>query len=110
MFLVNCLLRKDCLKNLVSLLQMHRHLTYCKKPSKCRFNFPHPPRYSNTDSTVSQYDGSEDVTKCLGSVRKLLVEGKTDVSINKLLAMANTNRNDYEKAIYQLSHLVVWLY
>ena len=32
-------------------------------------------------------------------MRKLLVEGKTDVSIDELLAMANTNRNDYEKAI-----------
>ena len=87
------------LKNLVSLLQMHRHSTYCKKTGKCRFKFPHPPSTQTLIAQCPDNDDTEDVTKCLGSVRKLLVEGKTDVSIDKLLAMANTNRNDYEKAI-----------
>ena len=35
----------------------------------------------------------------MANVRKIFVEGKTDVSIDELLAMANTNRNNYEKAI-----------
>jgi len=31
------------LKELVLLLQQHKHSSYCKKNKKCQFNFPHPP-------------------------------------------------------------------
>ena len=83
----------------MSVLQMHQHSTYCKKTGKFRFKFPHPPSTQTLIAQCPDNDDTEDVTKCLGSVRKLLVEGKTDVSIDELLAMANTNWNDYEKAI-----------
>ncbi len=31
------------LKELVLMLQQHRHSSYCKRNRQCRFNFPHPP-------------------------------------------------------------------
>ena len=58
------------LKNLVSLLQMHRHSTYCKKTGKCRFKFPHPPSTQTLIAQCPDNDDTEDVTKRLGSVRK----------------------------------------
>ena len=31
------------LKDLVLLLQQHKHASYCKRGNRCRFSFPHPP-------------------------------------------------------------------
>jgi hypothetical protein len=88
------------LKDLVTLLQRHRHSKYCKRSGRCRFHFPHPP----TNNTVIAYPNSDDsvidkVNKTLANVRKLLVEGKTDVSIDELLSLANVSPEDYKTAI-----------
>lgn len=57
---ISCAIPKEegKLKELVLLLQQHKHSSYCKKNSKCRFNFPHPPSSKtlvtqpNPDSSV----------------------------------------------------------
>ena len=38
------------LKDLVLLLQQHRHSSYCKRNNVCRFAFPHPPSFNHTNS------------------------------------------------------------
>ena len=45
----------DCkLKELVLMLQRHRHSSYCKRNKRCRFNFPHPPSPSTVIQTWGQ--------------------------------------------------------
>ena len=91
------------LKDLVTLLQQHRHSKYCKRSGRCRFHFPHPPSnytliaYPSDDDNIA--DVIDRVSKCLSNVRKLLVEGKTDVSIDELLTLAEVTHTDYKEAI-----------
>ena len=89
------------LKNLVKEVQTHRHSTYCKRSGKCRFHFPRVP--SSKTLIASQPDSddcnSQEIKQCMDKVRKLLVEGKTDVSIEELIKLAQTNQVLYEKAI-----------
>ena len=91
------------LKDLVTLLQQHRHSKYCKRSGRCRFHFPHPPSnytliaYPSDDDNIA--DVIDRVSKCLSNVKKLLVEGKTDVSIDELLTLAEVTPTDYKEAI-----------
>ena len=90
------------IKHLVTSVQTHRHSTYCKRSGKCRFNFPHPPSTRTLIAYPTDNDSNEtddDVGKYLSKVRKLLVEGKTDVSIDELLMSADVHQDDYKKAI-----------
>ena len=89
------------LKNLVKEVQTHHHSTYCKRSGKCRFHFPRVP--SSKTLIASQPDSddcnSQEIKQCMDKVRKLLVEGKADVSIEELIELAQTNQVLYEKAI-----------
>ena len=84
------------LKELVLLVQQHKHSTYCKRNKQCRFSFPQPPSsctlisqpYSEDDTGCT----SKSVAECLSKVRKLLIEGNTNVSHLQLLEMGNTIR------------------
>ena len=47
------------LKELVSLLQEHKHSTYCKKGKTCRFHFPQPP----SPKTLIAYSADPDIVR-----------------------------------------------
>ena len=51
---VSCKLpnENDKLKDLVSLLQQHKHYSYCKRNKTCRFSFPKPPSPKNPHSQI----------------------------------------------------------
>ena len=95
------------LKELVLLVQQHKHSTYCKRNKQCRFSFPQPPisctlisqPYSDDDTGCN----SKSIPKCLSKVKKLLIEGNTNVSLLQLLEMGNIKPSDYEKALHTSS-------
>ena len=77
------------LRELVLLLQQHKHSTYCKH-NRCHFKFPHPPSNStliskphNSDKVESGIIGG-DSTQSLSEVRKELIDGNTGVSLVEL--------------------------
>ena len=43
MYVTCCKPKDGKLRELVLLLQEHKHSTYCKKGKTCHFNFPQPP-------------------------------------------------------------------
>ena len=85
------------LKDLVLLLQQHRHSSYCKRNNVCLFAFPHPPSFNTIiaepceDPTLSS--SSQDV---LTKVRKALVEGCSDLTVDELLVKANVDPDEYK--------------
>ena len=93
------------LKELVLLVQQHKHSTYCKRNKQCRFSFPQPPSsctlisqpYSDEDTESSFNNRS--VAECLSKVRKLLIEGNTNFSLLQLLEIANIDPSEYDKAL-----------
>ena len=95
------------LKELVLLVQQHKHSTYCKRNKQCRFSFPQPPSsctlisqpYSDDDTGCN----SKSIVECLSKVKKLLIEGNTNVSLLQLLEMGNIKSSDYEKALHTSS-------
>ena len=98
------------LKEQVLLLQQHKHSSYCNRKKNCRFRFPHPPSTrtlisspatgdainDNNDDTTTQ---SNRASQTLSKVRKLLIDGKTDVSFEELLRLAEVEPSDYAEAI-----------
>ena len=88
------------MKDLVLLLQQHRHSSYCKRNNVCRFAFPHPPSFNTLiaepceDPTLSS--SSQDV---LTKVRKALVEGCNDLTVDELLVKANVDPDEYMSAL-----------
>ena len=71
--------KEDCkLKELVLLLQKHKHSSYCKRNKKCRFHFPKPPS-SQTLITKDDTDPDdiEQALAVLSKVQKLIAEGDT---------------------------------
>ena len=93
----------DCkLKELVLLLQQHKHSSYCKRGKTCRFHFPQPPS-SKTLIAYPYIDGQNDdfnmISNALSKVRKELVDGNNDVSLEELLNNVNVHMTHYEKAI-----------
>ena len=96
----------DCkLKELVLLLQQHKHSSYCKRGKSCRFHFPQPP--SSKTLIASPYiDETNDlnaISNALSKVRKQLVDGNTDVTIEQLLNSAGVSVTQYERAIQTCS-------
>ena len=91
------------LKDLVLLLQQHKHSSYCKRGGTCRFNFPHPP----STKTLIAYPHTDDddiidlntVSNALSKVCKELIDGNVDVSIEQLLNNAKVFVGHYEKAL-----------
>ena len=100
---ISCAIPKEegKLKELVLLLQQHKHSSsYCKRNKNCRFNFPHPPSSKtlvaepNSDSSVVSSAQS-----VLAKVRKVLLDGHTDLSLGDLLVKADIERDTYNKAL-----------
>ena len=84
------------------LLQQHRHSNYCKRGMNCRFRFPHPPSTCTLVTRPVTGDNeteANEASKVLGEVWKLLLSGKTDVSLDDLLSLAEVNPTDYNNAI-----------
>ena len=44
---VSCKVEDGKLKDLVLLLQKHKHSSYCRRKKTCRFSFPKPPQFQN---------------------------------------------------------------
>ena len=88
------------LKELVLLLQQHKHSTYCKRNKSCRFNFPKPP---NSKTLIATPDSDSDVIKSahsvLAKVHKVLADGHTDLSLNEILIRAKVSPNEYTEAL-----------
>ena len=90
---ISCNIPKEerTLKELVLLLQQHKHSSYCKRQNTCRFSFPKPPS-PKTLITEAEIDPDVDVTSAqavLLKVRKLIAEGNTDISLDELLVKAD---------------------
>ena len=87
------------LKDLVLLLQQHKHSTYCKRNKRCRFNFPKPP---NSKTLIATPDPDSDVVKSahsiLAKVHRVLADGHTDLSLNGILIRAKVSPNEYTEA------------
>ena len=90
------------LRELVLLLQKHKHSSYCKRNKSCRFNFPKPPS-SKTLIAKSSEDDADDVVAqnvaVLSKVQKLIAEGNTDISLDDLLDKAEVPESEYIQAL-----------
>lgn len=92
------------LKELVLLLQKHRHSTYCKKQNTCRFDFPKPPSYytliteplDEEEMTDSKLNNAR--RDLLAKVRKITSENN-ELSLDEVLAKANVNKTAYTEAL-----------
>ena len=88
------------LKDLVLLLQQHKHSTYCKRNKTCRFNFPKPP---TCKTLIATPDPDSSVVKSaqsvLAKVHKVLADGHTDLSLNEILIRAKVSPNEYTEAL-----------
>ena len=88
---VSCKLPKEDgkLRELVLLLQQHKHSSYCKRNKSCRFNFPKPP---SSKTLIAKSNEDDDVVAqnvaVLSKVQKLIAEGNTDMSLDDLLDKA----------------------
>ena len=85
------------LKDLVLLLQQHKHSSYCKRDRGCRFNFPHPP--SNETLIAEPGDHSTDSVQVLTKVRKVLADNSNDFSLDELLIKADVCLEQYVSAL-----------
>ena len=87
------------LKDLVSLLQQHKHFTYCKRNKSCRFNFPKPPS-SKTLIAAPETDADvvKDAQSVLAKVHKVLADGNSELSLDEILVKADISLDEYTKA------------
>ena len=88
------------LKQLVMLLQQHKHSSYCRRNKTCHFNFLKPPSCKTliTKDDVEPDDVTEALT-VLAKVRKLIVDGSTDLSLHDLLNKAQVTETEYTNAL-----------
>ena len=99
---ISCSIPQDeaKLKDLLLFLQQHKHSSYCKRNKVCRFSFPHSPSYKtliakpHDDPTITS--SAQDV---LAKVRKVLADGSSDLSLDKILEKANVDPNEYMSAL-----------
>ena len=88
------------LKELVLLLQQHKHSSYCKRNSQCRFNFPHSPSPKTIIAEPSPDSKSlEKAQKLLLEVRKAMLECDDDASIDDMLSKADVELDEYIEAL-----------
>ena len=91
----------DCkLKELLLMVQQHRHSSYCKRNKRCRFNFPHPPSPSTVIarpcSDGEMYDKAQSV---LSKVRQVLPDCDPNATIDDVLTRASVDRDEYIEAL-----------
>ena len=91
----------DCkLKELLLMVQQHRHSSYCKRNKRCRFNFPHPPSPSTVIASPcsdgEMYDKAQSV---LSKVRQVLPDCDPNATIDDVLTRASVDRDEYVRAL-----------
>lgn len=88
------------LKELVQLLQQHKHSSYCKRHNSCRFSFPKPP---SPNTLIAQPETDPDVVKeaktVLAKVHKVIADGHTDKSLDEVLVIASVTLDEYNEAL-----------
>ena len=91
----------DCkLKELLLMVQQHRHSSYCNRNKRCRFNFPHPPSPSTVIASPcsdgEMYDKAQSV---LSKVRQVLPDCDPNATIDDVLTRASVDRDEYIEAL-----------
>ena len=85
------------LKELVQLLQQHKHSSHCKRH---RFSFPKPP---SPNTLIAQPETDPYVVKeaktVLAKVHKVIADGHTDKSLDEVLVMASVTLDAYNEAL-----------
>ena len=88
------------LRELVLLLQQHKHSSYCKRNKTCRFSFPKPPSPKTLITKFDpEYTDTEHSSAVLEKVQKLIAEESTDLSLTDLLDKANVTETEYIEAL-----------
>ena len=98
---ISCKLPKEDgkLKELLLLLQQHKHSSYCKRNKTCRFNFPKPPSSKTLITKVDEDANIEQSVTVLKKVQKLITDGNTDLSLIELLDKAEVSEAEYVDAL-----------
>ena len=88
------------LKDLVLLLQKHKHSSYCRRNKTCRFSFPKPPSSKTliTKDDPERGDNNQELT-VLCKVQKLIADSNTDLSLAELLDKAQVTEQEYIHAL-----------
>ena len=83
-------------KELVQLVQKHRHSATCRRHGKCRFHYPRPETVIARQSTAATYP-EEQAEQALAAVRKVLDDKDTpeDISMDELLLKAGVSSDMY---------------
>ena len=90
------------LRELVLLLQEHKHSSYCKRGKTCHFHFPQPPTSPITLIAKSDFDQNQlkAAKETLVKVHKVLIDGNnSDVTLEELLRAANVELEEYTTAL-----------
>ena len=101
---ISCAVPKEegKLKELVLLLQQHKHSPYCKRHNKCWFSFPKPPSCKTliTQPDDVEPDVASKAQSILTKVYKVLADaGNVDFSLDEILIKAEVSLNDYMDAL-----------
>lgn len=90
---VSCAIPKNenKLKELVLMLQQHKHSSYCKRHNSCRFGFPKPPS-SRTLITRDDIEADVHTQQVLMKVHGVLADGYTDLSLFHVHAQTGNRR------------------
>ena len=87
------------LKELVFLLQKHKHSSCCKRNKTCRFSFPKPPSPKTLITKVDlEHDIDHDLS-VLTKVQKLIADSNTELSLSELLDKAEITEQGYLDAL-----------
>ena len=88
------------LKDLVLLLQKHKHSSYCRRNKTCRFSFPEPPSSKTliTNDNPERGDSNQELA-VLGKVQKLIADGYTYLNLAELLDKAEVTEKNYIDAL-----------
>ena len=88
------------LKDLVILLQKHKHSSYCRRNKTCRFSFPKLPSSKTLITKDDPEHGNNNrELAVLSKVQKLVADGSTDLSLAELLDKAEVTEKDYIDAL-----------
>ena len=81
------------LKDIVLLLQKHKHSSYCRRNKTCRFSFPKPPSSKTiiTKDDPERGDNNQELF-VLRKVQKLIADSNTDLSLAELLDKAEVTK------------------
>lgn len=87
------------LKELVFLLQNHKHSTYCRRNQTCHFSFPKPPSAKNLITMIDPEHVTNQNMAVLTKVQKLIADDNTNLSLSELLNKAGVTEQENIKAL-----------